>query len=60
MIRRPRAVQSSPRVQGDHHQKRIDRARNRHLSPVRALAQIRKMGPAVQINIAEKQINAVG
>jgi hypothetical protein len=24
------------------------------------LAQIRKMGPAVQINIAEKQINTVG
>ena len=44
-------------AEGDHHQKRIDRAHNRHLSAVRALAQIRKMGPAVQINIAEKQIN---
>jgi hypothetical protein len=31
----------------------------RHLSAVRTLAQIRKMGPAVQINIAEKQINTV-
>jgi hypothetical protein len=44
-------------VQSDFHRKRIDRAHNRHLSAVRALAQIRKMGPAVQINMAEKQIN---
>jgi hypothetical protein len=27
---------------------------------IRTLAQIRKMGPAVQINIAEKQINTAG
>ena len=47
-------------VQSDHHQRRMDRAHNRHLSAVRALAQIRKMGPAVQINIAEKQINSTG
>jgi hypothetical protein len=44
-------------AQSDFHQKRMDRAHNRHLSAVRALAQIRKMGPSVQINIAEKQIN---
>jgi hypothetical protein len=46
--------------QGEHHQKRIDRAHNRHLSAVKVLAQIRKMGPAVQINIAQKQINTAG
>jgi hypothetical protein len=40
--------------QGDYRQKRLDRAHRRHLSAVRTLAQIRKMGPAVQINIAEK------
>ena len=45
---------------GEHHQRRIDRAHNRHLSAVRALAQVRKMGSAVQINIAEKQINTAG
>lgn len=45
---------------GEHHQRRIDRAHNRHLSAIRALAQIRRMGPAVQVNIAEKQINTVG
>ena len=46
--------------QGDYRQKRLDRAHRRHLSALRTLAQIRKMGPAVQINIAEKQINATG
>ncbi len=46
--------------QGDYHQKRIDRAHRRHLSAIKALAQVRKMGPAIQINIAEKQINSVG
>jgi hypothetical protein len=43
--------------QDEHRQKRVDRAHRRHLSAVRTLAQIRKLGPAVQINIAEKQIN---
>ncbi len=47
-------------AQSEHHQKRIDRAHNRHLSAVRALAQVRKLGAAVQINIAEKQINTSG
>ena len=44
------------RVSGAH---RMDRAHNRHLSAVRALAQMGKMGPAVQINIAVKQTNTV-
>jgi hypothetical protein len=43
--------------QGSYQQKRLDRAYRNHLSAIRTLAQIRKMGPAVQINIAEKQIN---
>ncbi len=47
-------------AQGDHHQRRIDKAHRRYLSSIKALAQIRKMGPAVQINIAEKQINTAG
>jgi hypothetical protein len=38
-------------------QKRLDR---NHLSAICTLARIRKMRPAVQINVAEKQINAVG
>jgi len=44
-------------AQGNYYQKRLDRAHRNHLSAIRTLAQIRKMGPAVQINIAEKQIN---
>ena len=49
--------------QAEHHQKRLDRAHGRHLSAIRALAQIRKLlkGNAMtQINIADKQINTVG
>jgi len=48
-------------AQGNYYQKRIDQAYKRHLSAIRTLAQIRKLGPAaVQINIAEKQINTAG
>jgi ribonuclease D len=47
-------------TQSDYHQRRIDKAHRRYLSSIKALAQIRKMGPAVQINIAEQQINQAG
>ena len=47
-------------AQANYYQKRLDRAQGRHLSAIRALAQIRKMGPAMQINLAEKQINTAG
>jgi hypothetical protein len=47
-------------AQGDYHQRRIDKAHRRYLSSIKALAQIRKLGPAVQINVAEKQINTSG
>jgi hypothetical protein len=47
-------------AQGNYHQKRLDQTYRRHLSSIRTLAQIRKLGPAVQINIAEKQINTAG
>ncbi len=46
--------------QGSYQQKRLDRAHRNHLSAIRTLAQVRKMGPAVQINIADKQINTAG
>jgi hypothetical protein len=46
--------------QADYYQKRLDRAHRRQLSAIKALAQIRKLCPAVQINIAEKQINTTG
>jgi hypothetical protein len=50
-------------AQEEHHQKRLDRAHGRHLSAIRALAQMRKLlkGTAItQINIADKQINTTG
>jgi hypothetical protein len=50
-------------AQGSFHQKRLDQAYRRHLSAIRALAQMRKLlkGTAItQINIAEKQINTTG
>jgi hypothetical protein len=46
--------------QSEYHQRRLDRLHRRYLSSVKSLAQIRKMGPAVQINIAEQQINTTG
>jgi hypothetical protein len=46
--------------QGSYQQKRLDRAHRNHLAAIRTLAQIRKLGPAVQINIAEKQVNTTG
>nr|MDQ3361403.1 hypothetical protein [Actinomycetota bacterium] len=52
-----RSMKNSSTAQSEHHQKLIDRAHKRYLSAIKALAQIRKMGPAVQINIAEQQVN---
>jgi exonuclease III len=44
----------------EYMQKRLDRAHRRYLAAVKALAQVRKMGPAIQINIARKQLNVAG
>jgi len=44
-------------TQSEYHQRRLDRLHRRYLSSIKTLAQIRKLGPAVQINLAEKQIN---
>ena len=46
--------------QSEYHQRRLDKLHRRYLSAIKALAQIRKMGSAVQINIADKQINTTG
>jgi hypothetical protein len=47
-------------TQSEYHQRRIDKAHRRYLSSIKALAQIRKMAPSMQINIAKKQINTAG
>jgi hypothetical protein len=44
-------------TQSEYHQRRLDRLHRRYLSSIKTLAQIRKLGPAVQINLAERQIN---
>jgi hypothetical protein len=52
-----------PIARDGYHQKRLDQTYRRHLSAIRALAQIRKLlkGTAItQINIADKQINTTG
>ncbi len=54
------SLNDSTQSKGDHYQKRLDGAHRNHLSAIRTLAQVRKLGPAVQINIAEKQINTLG
>jgi hypothetical protein len=47
--------------QGRYHQDRIDRAHRRYLSALKTLATIRKLAlPAIQVNIAKKQVNVAG
>jgi hypothetical protein len=46
--------------QADYYQKRLDRAHRRHLSAIKTLAQIRRLGPVLQINIGKKQVNTAG
>ena len=45
-------------AQGDYHQRRHDRAHRRFLTACKAFAQVRRLlGPSIQVNIGEKQIN---
>jgi hypothetical protein len=47
--------------QGDYWQRRINHAHKRHLSAIKTLAAVRKLAlPALQVNIARKQVNVVG
>lgn len=57
MIYAQNLSKSQTLAQSDFQQKRIDRVHRRYLSAIKTLAQIRKMGPTVQINIAEQQVN---
>jgi hypothetical protein len=44
-----------------HYQRCIDRAHNRYLSALKALALVRKLAmPVLQVNIAKKQVNVAG
>jgi hypothetical protein len=47
--------------QADYHQRRMDAAHRQYLSALKTLAVVRKLAvPALQVNIARKQVNVVG
>ncbi len=47
--------------QAEHDQRVIDRAHRRHLSAIKTLAVVRRLHlPAMQVNIAERQVNVAG
>ena len=47
-------------AQSEHYQKMRDRSQRRYLQALKALAQVQKMGPAIQINVARNQLNVSG
>jgi hypothetical protein len=48
-------------AQGLYRQKVLDRAHGRYLSAIKTLADVRRLAlPAVQVNIAKKQVNVTG
>lgn len=48
-------------TQDEYHQRRVDRLQRRYLAAIKGLAQVRKLlGPSVQINVAEQQVNVAG
>ena len=46
--------------QSEHFQKMRDRSHRRYLQALKALAQVQRMGPAIQINVARNQVNMSG
>jgi hypothetical protein len=47
--------------QADYHQRRMDGANRRYLAALKTLALVRKLAvPALQINVARKQVNVAG
>ncbi len=49
------------RSDDEFHQKRVERAQRRYLAAIKALATVRRLGvPALQVNVADKQVNVAG
>jgi hypothetical protein len=47
--------------EANHYDRRLDRAQRRYLAAIKCLAQVRRLlGPTVQVNVAEKQVNIAG
>ena len=62
-IRHNQAMQSRDGLtfrQAEHYQKMRDRAHRRYLQALKALAAVKKLGPAIQINVARQQVNVAG
>jgi hypothetical protein len=48
-------------AQGMHRQKLLDRLHSRYLTAIKALADVRRLAlPALQVNIARRQVNVTG
>ncbi len=52
--------ESTPLALAQHYQKSIDRAHRRYLTSLKVLADVRKIGITVQLNIARRQVNVAG
>jgi hypothetical protein len=53
--------ESMPIARADYQQRAIDHAHRRYLSAIKTLATVRKLAlPALQVNIARKQVNVAG
>lgn len=52
--------ETMPLELAQHYQKCIDRAHKRYLSALKTLADVRKLGVTVQLNVARKQVNIAG
>ncbi len=56
MTERPACIR-----QAQWHERKIDHCHRRYLSTLRSLAAVRRLGvPAVQINMARRQVNVTG
>ena len=54
-------AESMPIARADYQQRAIDHAHRRYLSAIKTLATVRKLAlPALQVNIARKQVNIAG
>jgi hypothetical protein len=47
-----RVLENRPAALASHDAERIDRAERRHLQAIKMLATVRKMGVAIQVNVA--------
>ncbi len=55
-----RLAQGLSRAEAEYLERRVERAQRRYLAAIKGLATVRRLlAPAIQVNVAEKQINLV-